>query len=609
MYQDIYEYIKTEETLYQTVPVPVVEGYEWSMFDHVKRTTLYLNSEFVGGNKGNHLPFKNIILPKINLEHRAVEFGLKEIEFFIDNKDEYYKSFLVRKFHDKWAPLNGINGFLDKLTETYTDYGGVLIKNTKTAPEVVPFQRLAFCDQTDILSGPICEKHQYSPDQLKDMESVGWGNSEYGATHTIDEVITLSRSEKTVTQADGQVTKTPGKYIEIYELHGTLPESYLNEGGEPTKFIPQIQIVAYYTNQENKKCGITLFKSKETESKYKFKARDPIYGRALGRGGVEELFQPQVWVNYSELQRKELLDQASKILYQTADTAFSSRNTLKPKDHGDVLVYEEGKPLTQVNTNAVNVTAFENAITAWDSQGKDIAAAYDSISGDNSGAKVPFRSSMLFNQEAHSLHKYRKSQVGDFLIEIYRDWNIPKISKEIIKGDEFLSNLSLDEMQSVSEQVIASVFNKSIIKKLLGGDGEEASTIQPGEQEALLEVYKQDFFSSGNKKFLEILKDEMKGLALDVSVNISDEDKNGAIRAEKLSGVFTQASNILMAQPNFFNDHPEMAKVFNDILESSGLSPMMYGAVKTPQPQIPQPTQPQQPSPVGAVVAGTKQLI
>src|SRR5258706_7758546 len=101
----IYDFIKGQENYYLTMRVPVVEGYDWNMHEHVKLTTLYLNSQYKTGKEDNK-PFKNIILPKVNLEHRAVEFALKEIEFFINDKDNYYKSALTRKYHEKWALEN-----------------------------------------------------------------------------------------------------------------------------------------------------------------------------------------------------------------------------------------------------------------------------------------------------------------------------------------------------------------------------------------------------------------------------------------------------------------------------------------------------------------------
>lgn len=573
---DIFSYIKSEENRYNTLPVPIVENYEWQMSRHVKLTTLYLNSRYETGDQDNK-PFKNIILPKINLEHRAVEFSVREIDFFIDDSEDYYKSFLVKKWHEKWARANDMAGFLDEMTETYTDYGGVLVEKVKNAvPTVVPFQELAFVDQTNILSGPICKKLQFTADKLKDMEAKGWGK--FGTT--IDELISLASNQKTTTQVNGRTIDTPMKYIEVYDLYGVLPTKYLH-GEDDTdiqedenQYVNQLQIVAFYKDNTGDRKGVLLYRGKAKEGRYKFFKRDPIYGRALGRGGVEELFEPQVWVNYSEIQRKEMLDQASKIMYKTTDGQFHTRNNLSLAEQGETFILKDGSDVNQINNQPVNITAFENSLAMWDNTAKEISASFDSISGADNKSGTPFRLGLMLNQEAHSLHQYRKGKIGgQFLPEIYRDWILPEITKELSSGDsEFMATLSLDEMQQIAEQVITSAVNKAIVQKVLSGN-----IIDYGEVEQMAQSYKDVFFKKGNKKFFKIFQDELKDLPIDIEVNVTGEEKNKALIAEKLGAVFSQ-----IAQNPALLDDPRMAKIFNQILEASGLSPIEYSTQRAP---------------------------
>src|SRR5205814_585716 len=105
-----------------------------------------------------------------------------------------------------------------------------------------------------------------------------------------------------------------------------LPETFLDPEGDPNKFVRQMHIVTFYQSKNtDDRSGITLYSGKETKSLYKAFKRDEIYGRALGRGAVEEMFEPQVWVNHNEISKKELLEQISKILYQTADQAWKGK--------------------------------------------------------------------------------------------------------------------------------------------------------------------------------------------------------------------------------------------------------------------------------------------
>src|SRR3990167_4720188 len=151
---NIYETVIEEKNAYLK-PINVLEGWDWGMRDHLRKSTLYKNSQFeVQNDKRDKRPFKNIVRPILNIQYRTEGFDVKDIEIYVNNPETYYKSFLVKKFHDKWALDNEIDSFIDEVVGSYVDYGGVLVKNVNGAkPEVVNLLTLAFCDQTDILSG------------------------------------------------------------------------------------------------------------------------------------------------------------------------------------------------------------------------------------------------------------------------------------------------------------------------------------------------------------------------------------------------------------------------------------------------------------------------
>ena len=347
MAKDIFDFITQEEVAYQTLPIAVAENYEWNMAKHVNTTTLYKNSQYLSG-KDEDKPFKNIIRPILNLQYRSEGFDVKDIVLFVNDSEKYFMSFLVKKFHEKWARENKIDTFIDKMVESYVDYGGALVKNVNDVkPEVVPLQSIAFCDQTDILSGAIGIKHFFAPDQLMDMASKGWGNPKHGATASLSEIITLAQDYKIDNSQDKKKSKTPGKYIEVYEVHGMFPDEWLEnpneteigetldqENAEKT-YTRQIHIVTFLKDSNNNKKGITIFKGKESESIFKLILRDEIYGRALGFGGAEELFEPQVWINYDVIRMKGMLDIASKVIYQTSDSAFANRNKTSDLENGE----------------------------------------------------------------------------------------------------------------------------------------------------------------------------------------------------------------------------------------------------------------------------------
>jgi hypothetical protein len=153
-------------------------------------------------------------------------------------------------------------------------------------------------------------------------------------------------------------------------------------------------------------------------------------------------------------------------------------------------------------------------------------------------------------------------------------------------------------MGQLVDQVVAHEFNQTLIAKVLAGE-----IVYPDDAAALENSYRQQFFKS-NKKLITILEGELSELPLEVEVNITDKQRNMSLLAQKVSAIFTQAVNVLNVNPNFFAEQPQMAKLFNEIVVSYGLSALTFGvrinSGKPQQPQgqpSPQQTPTQQPNP------------
>jgi hypothetical protein len=154
MEENIFTFTTTEETAFK-LPIQITPSWSWNMYDHIIDTVTYKYGQLKSG-KDENKPVKNIILPTLRLRYRTEGFDLKDVELFIDDKDEYWKSFLVKKYHEKWARDNKIDTFIDKGSEADIDFGGVLVKDVSgSCPEIVPWESLAFCDQTNVLTGSI----------------------------------------------------------------------------------------------------------------------------------------------------------------------------------------------------------------------------------------------------------------------------------------------------------------------------------------------------------------------------------------------------------------------------------------------------------------------
>lgn len=565
---NIYETVIEEKNAYLK-PINILEGWDWGMRDHLRKSTLYKNSQFeVQNDKRDKRPFKNIVRPILNIQYRTEGFDVKDIEIYVNNPETYYKSFLVKKFHDKWALDNEIDSFIDEVVGSYVDYGGVLVKNVNGAkPEVVNLLTLAFCDQTDILSGSFAIRHYFSPEQLRDMADKGWGDSKKGATMGIETLIEIASKQK---ENDKIKNQTPSKYIELYEVHGTFPDDFLNrENKEEGKYTPQIHIVAFYKNEQDQDIGVSLFSAREPDLPFKFLARDKVHGRALGFGGIEELFEAQVWTNYSEIQIREMLELASKTFYKTTDPRFKTRNNLVNAENGQVFDLAQNTDIGQIDTAPRNLVVFTNALDRWNEHARIMGAASELFLGEQPTAGTPFKSVEAQLIEGKSLHQWRQGKIAVFMDEIYRDWILPYISKEIAKGQKFLTELSADELQEVSRQVVINQTNDFIKERILEGE-----IISEEEMGAFKQTAQEQFVAKGRKRFIDMLKEEFKDEPLDIRVNIAGKQKNLALLTDRVVNVLRQ----FIATPQIRQD-PEMIRLLNVILESSGMSPIIFGAM------------------------------
>ncbi len=561
----IHAYIDEQISAYKN-GIPLEDGWFWSFKDHVRRSFLYKHSQFEKNNDNrDKRPFKNIIRPILNIQYRTEGFDVKDIEIYVDNSDTYYKSFLVKKYHDKWALENEMDTFIDEVVESFVDYGGVLVKNVnEVRPEVVDLRTLAFCDQTDILSGPFAIKHFFSPSQLRGMVTSGWDKD------VIEYLILKSENTKNRNKDAGE-TKTPGKYIEINEVHNVSEMDYDVSSEDDS---PMIYITGCYSDENGNPGGAILFKNREPKLPFKFLKRDPIQGRALGWGGIEELFEPQMWTNFSEINIMAMLEHASKVFYKSTDPKFKNQN-LSSAPMGKVFDLQASTDMSQVDNQPRNLVAFTNAVTGWHEHATEMGGASDLFLGHQPTAGTPFKSVESQVIENKSLHLWRQGRISVFVDEIYRDWIIPRMGKEISKGTKFLSTLSADEMMSVGDAVVTNHVNRRVIEMVI--DGKEPTQ----EELDLLKQVTAETFHKSNKKFLEILKDEMSGEKLSVSTNIAGKQKDLAAMTDKIVNIVRQ----VIATPQILQD-PTMMKWLNTILESSGLSPIMFGAKPSPmQPQ------------------------
>ncbi|MEB5212772.1 hypothetical protein RXR86_28705, partial [Pseudomonas aeruginosa] len=133
------------------------------MWEHIERCTNVANAWYHTGKNDGNRPYDDIVTPIINVAFRTEGFDAKDIVPFVDDVQKSYMSFIIKKYHPQWSRKHELDTIIDDLVETSIIYDLALVKNyNNDVPEVIDLRTIAFCDQTDILKGPLCLRHYYS---------------------------------------------------------------------------------------------------------------------------------------------------------------------------------------------------------------------------------------------------------------------------------------------------------------------------------------------------------------------------------------------------------------------------------------------------------------
>lgn len=579
----IYSYIKTEESSFQTDEIRVGENWDWSFRNHTQLIFHLKNGVFFTGENNWLRAFKNIMQPILNLAYWTEDIEIKDVTFFIESKNGRELSFLIKKYHDDvYVKEHNLDEMFDDITETDIDYGGVLVSKTKGRPEVPALTSIAFADQTDLLGGPIGFKMSFSPDKLRDMVKNGWGDKENnGATITVEELIVLAEDRKDPTGVmDTKKNKVTGKNIDVYIVKGALPEHYLTDNDNMEKYIYQFQVVAFYTDKNSLRNGVTLFRKKGSDDTLMFHTSKKVHGRALGRGEGEALLPSQIWTNFLTIHKMNMLEAGSKIPLYTDDPNYKNRNQIQDMENLEITSVEEGKFIKQVPTIApANVTLFANSINEWFDHAQLTGAAFDPVLGVQPASGTTFRGQERTVAQGRGIHDRRRGQRAKFIEKIYRKWIIPDIKRAITSGKKFLATLTSEEMIWVSDQLAENSANKQITEDILNGK-------QPQDKELLKQEFLKNFQKKGNKHLMEILKNEFKDIEIKMGINIAGKQKDLAGLSDKVLSIF----QFIFANPQAFQQAmqiPGLAKSFQDILEFSGVNQADFATFSAQLPPAP----------------------
>lgn len=546
---NIYKYIRTQRAFYETETIPLQEGDEYSQFETIRKVDFYWRNKYVNvawdkiiGN----FPFDNISKYRVLLEARATDFDQKHFEVPAVNSSRKAKiaSMIATKALTKHMDDIKFSKTLNDLCLTRPKYGGVLLKRLKDKIVVVPWQNV-LTDQTDIGSGVIIERYYTTPSELMKM---GWKKELVKeAIYSAEE-----KKEKTMAQGAQDEADTQGTYIEIYEVHGDIPLSMYKatkgleyEDEDQYEYIKAHIVIANpelstkvneSTGQEEKKeLGIVFFCEKESESPYKYLARNPIAGRALGEGLIESLFEHQKWHNFLKTEEMRLAAIAGKKLYWSDDPDIPASVYSEGVDHGFILRVTPGSTLSELSQIPSGLPMYQNIKGEWADSADKTANSHASVVGEEAKSGTPFRAQYLQNVEASSQFEQYREEIGIFLQEVCEDWLLPDALAKASKSGEIYDTFTMQELQLIDEAIVESRLLNDTIEKLLG----TGQPVDPAQIEEMRAMMSSQLRKEGSKRTLTDIQEFIKEASKHVRVHTTDESRNKAVMFESYSNLLS----------------------------------------------------------------------
>lgn len=546
----------------------------WSLHETIERIDAYSASKHTSGDTdslGREKPFFNITTAATNIWYKATDIDRKDIKLKASKSGDTVGAFLLNIHLQEYMKKEKFGMFLNNWGRTLAKYGSAVIKFVKKGSDlhmqIVPWNRL-IVDSVDFYNNPRIEKLFFTAAQLKSNKSYD--------QELVQNLLDTRAVRKTM---DKQQVDTKADYIEVYEVHGEFPKSFItgNEKDED-EYVQQMHVISYVANGQGEYDDFTLYKGREDKDPYMITHLIEEDGRILGIGAVEHLFEAQWMVNHSVKAIKDQLDLASKLIFQTSDASFVGTNVLDAIETGDVLIYSQNQPLTQLANNSHDISALQSYGSQWKSLAQEITSTQDAINGSTMPSGTAYRQVAILNQELHNFFDMMIENKALYLEEMLREYILPHLKSKMNTADEIATTLGLEDITRLDKMYIKSETNRIIndynIKTVLSN-----KIAEPINETVVQNQVVNTLKEQGDQRFLkpsdvsdETWNDLFKDLEYKVNVEISNEQSN---KAERLATI-TELLQTVAKAPQMLQD-PNGRMLFNKALEESAVvSPLQF---------------------------------
>lgn len=554
------------------------------LYDDINKIYAYLESKHWTGETdslGREKPFFNIVIAARNVWYRATDIDRKNVQVKPTKTKDAIPSFLATVHLQNWMRRENFGAFLNDWGIDLAAFNSSVVKFIESQgslhPMVVPWSRI-IVDQVDFDSNPKIELLELTEAQLYQRVN----------THGYDKEIVDKLCEALTTRelTDRQKQDQKNNYIKLYELHGNLPLSYLTGNDkDQDSYEQQMHVISYVASKEKGKFDdFTLASGRESQDPYMLTSLLPnTDGSVSLNGAVKNLFEAQWMMNHTVKSVKDALDLASKQIFQTSDPQYVGRNVLTSLEVGDIMVHKENQPLTQINNQALNISAQQTFGSMWKGQASEINGISDSMLGNTPPSGTAWRQVNALLQESHSLFDLMTENKGLHLEQMLRRFVIPFLKKQMDTADEISATLEAHQITKIDSLYIPQEaikrFNKQSAQQALDHiqNPDKTAPPQPYDPRQAQGQVQQELSQQGATRYFVpsdisdmTWKELFKDLEWELDIDITSE---GNLDKENLVTLTTML-NTIASNPRVLFD-PNAKLIFNKILMASGaVSPL-----------------------------------
>ncbi len=288
--------------------------------------------------------------------------------------------------------------------------------------------------------------------------------------------------------------------------------------------------------------------------------------------------------NHYEKLLKDKLD-AQKDIYQTADKSYLGKNATNDIENNDVLVHEDQRPLTKINTET-NIAPLQSAGSAWMAIANLIGGISEAmISTPKAG--TAWRSLQAQLQEAHSLFELMRENKGLSLAKNLNKHVIPFFEKQLDNRDEIVGILDDYQIKQIDAMYLPAEISRRMNRNkkdiVLSGQIYTPEMEVADEQQISQEVQGE---LQGNRRPIspsevadKTWKEVFKDLEMKVDIDVTGEGKDFEGNSETFKSILGFLAN-LQGRPMT----PQEELIFNKMLLNTRIvSPLELSFTKSNQ--------------------------